>query len=45
METRETGRLATQVDAVIEQIRVRLPAEQAEGVCAFARRFFAQVAP
>ncbi|MFB1030998.1 MAG: NAD-glutamate dehydrogenase, partial [Thauera sp.] len=45
METRETGRLATQVDAVIEQIRARLPAEQAEGVCAFASRFFAQVAP
>jgi len=45
METREAGRLATQVEAVIEQIRTRMPAEQAEGVCAFASRFFAQVAP
>ena len=44
MDKREAGRLATQVDAVIEQIRGRLPAGQAEGVCEFARRFFAQVA-
>ncbi len=41
MEKREAGRLATQVEAVIEQIRARLPAERAVGVCAFADRFFA----
>ena len=45
MEIREAGRLATQVEAVIEQIRTRMPAEQAEGVCAFASRVLDQVAP
>ncbi|MGD9871034.1 MAG: NAD-glutamate dehydrogenase [Thauera sp.] len=45
MDKRETGRLKTQIDAVIEQITARLPADQASAVSAFARRYFAQVDP
>lgn len=45
MDKRETGRLKTQIDAVIEQITARLPADQASAVSAFARRYFAQVNP
>ncbi|HRP23159.1 NAD-glutamate dehydrogenase [Thauera sp.] len=45
MDKREQGRLAAQVDAVLEQIAARLPADQAATVGAFAKRFFAQVDP
>ncbi len=41
----EQKRLAMQVDAVIEQIRARLPAQQAGPVTDFATQFFAQVDP
>ena len=45
MENRDKNRLAANVDAVVEQIGARLPAEQARAVSAFATRFFAQVDP
>lgn len=45
MENRDKNRLAANVDAVVEQIGARLPAEQARAVSTFATRFFAQVDP
>ena len=45
MENRDKSRLAANVDAVVEQIGARLPAEQARAISAFAARFFAQVDP
>ena len=45
MNTREASRLVAQIDAVVEQIAVRLPAAQAAAVSAFTARFFAQVDP
>ena len=45
MEKRETGRLTAQIDAVIEQIAARLPADQAAVVSDFAARYFAQMDP
>jgi glutamate dehydrogenase len=45
MENREKSRLAANVDAVVEQIGARLPADQARAISAFATRFFAQVDP
>lgn len=45
MEKREQNRLAVQVDAVVEQIAARLPADEARAVAEFAVRFLAQVDP
>ena len=45
MEKREQSRLGGLIDAVVEQIDARLPADQAAAVGTFAARFFAQVDP